>query len=90
MRADGIPDLHCLDPNPFRLWFTAEGLVYYEVPAEPDLALNLAYDLVLPWCPTPAANDQVVLEKMMSARSNSRTDSEVTFDHQGRVIELPL
>ena len=88
--ADGIPDLHYPAPYPFRLWLTAEGLVYYEVPAEPDLALNLAYDLVLAWGTTPAANDQVVLEKLTAARSNSGTDFKVTFDHQGRVIELRL
>ena len=90
IRADGIPNLQYSDPYPFRLWLTAEGLVYYEVPAEPNLALNLAYDLVLAWGTTPAANDQVVLEKLTAARSNSGTDSEVTFDRQGRVIELRL
>ena len=67
VRADGIPDLHYPDPYPFRLWLTAEGLVYYEAPAEPDLALNLAYDLVLAWGTTPVANDQVVLEKLTAA-----------------------
>ena len=69
---------------------TALGEVYYEVQAKPDLALNLDYDLVLVWGTLPAANDQVVLEKLTAARSNSGTDSEGTFDHQGRAIEFRL
>ncbi len=62
VRADGTPHPAYPEPVPFRLWLHPDGTVRQALQLDPaEEERYLAYELVVSWGTTPAANDQAVL-----------------------------
>ena len=89
VQADGVPDPAFPEPYPFVLRLMPDGWMHWQ--AEP-LALQrfLTYQVTLTWGTTPAANDQVVLEKLYHPWRLDYRPLEVATDATGRVATLSL
>ena len=90
VQADGTPDPASPDPHPFRLWVMPEGQIIHAREESLSREGDLAYDLVLAWGTTPAANDQVVLEILATALPVQAYAPVVTLEDTGRVATLQL
>ena len=89
VQADGTPDLASPDPHPFRLWVMPEGQIIHARTEALSREGDLAYDLVLAWGRTPAANDQVVLKSLDPDLLLVQAPF-VTLEDTGRVASLSL